>query len=111
MRREDRRAALAAYKQRKPPAGIYAVRCTVSGRCWVGSARDLDAVRNRHWFALRLGSNRHTGLQQAWRDHGEAAFAFERVEVLSQDLADWQRDQALKDRLVFWLAEMKAEAI
>ena len=111
MKKEERRAAIAAYKQRKVPAGIYAVRCTASGRCWVGSARDLDAARNRHWFALRLGSNRHAGLQAAWCDHGEAAFAFERVEVLSADLADWQRDQALKDRLAFWLARMEAEAI
>ena len=111
MKREERRAAVAAYKERKAPAGIYAIHCTGSGECWVGSARDLDAVRNRHWFALRLGSSRHTGLQQAWRDHGEAAFAFERVEVLSADLADWQRDRALKDRLAFWLARMEAEAI
>ncbi len=111
MKREDRRAALAAYRERKPPAGVYAVRCIASGRCWVGSARDLDAARNRHWFALRLGSSRHASLQQAWRDHGEAAFAFERVEVLSNDLADWQRDRALKDRLAFWLTELKAEAI
>lgn len=111
MKKDERRAAIAAYKERKVPAGIYAVRCIASGECWVGSARDLDAVRNRHWFALRLGSGRPASLQEAWRDHGEAAFAFERVEVLSDDLADWQRDHALKDRLAFWLARMEAEAV
>jgi hypothetical protein len=31
MNGEDRKAAVAAYKKRKPAAGIFAVRCATSG--------------------------------------------------------------------------------
>src|SRR5262249_18716115 len=35
MDREDRRAAIAAYKERKPAWGVYAVICTATGEVWV----------------------------------------------------------------------------
>ena len=111
MNREDRRAAIAAYKQRKIPAGIYAIRCAATGQCWVGSARDLGTIHNRHWFALRQGGSRHRDLQEAWRRHGEASFTFERVETFDEDLKDYVRDRALKERLQFWKSELRAEAI
>ena len=111
MNREDRRAAMAAYKERKPPAGVYAVRCSETGQCWVGSSRDLDAVENRHRFGLRQGGHPHRGLQEAWRRHGEGAFTFDRIEVFDADLKDYQRDRALKERLQVWKTELKAETI
>ncbi len=111
MKREDRRAAIAAYKERKAPAGVYAIRCAATGQCWVGSARDLGTIENRHWFGLRQGGHPHRDLQEAWRTHGETSFSFARVEVLKDDLKDYERDKALKERLAFWKAELKAEAI
>jgi hypothetical protein len=32
----DRKAAVAAYKERKSACGIYALRCGPSGEVWVG---------------------------------------------------------------------------
>lgn len=108
MTREDRRAAIAAYKERKTAAGIYAVRCTATGACWVGGSRDLAAVENRLRFSLAQGGDVHRDLQEAWRHHGAAGFAFERVETLADDLKDWQRDAALKERLAHWQAALGA---
>jgi hypothetical protein len=59
---ETRRAAVAAYKERKPRMGIYAVRCAVTGQCWVGRAMDLAKIQNRLWFTLRMGNNTHRTL-------------------------------------------------
>ncbi len=77
----------------------------------MGAARDLGTIENRHWFGLRQGGHPKRSLQEAWREHGEASFRFERVEVLKDDLKDYERDQALKERLAFWKAELKAETL
>lgn len=79
MRHEDRKAAVAAYKERKAAAGIYLVRCLASGERWAGQAPDLSTIWNRVWFTLRHGSHRARSLQEAWNTHGEAAFAFEEL--------------------------------
>ena len=47
MRGEQRKAAIAAYKERKVVAGIYAVRCSATGQCWAGAAPDLSTVETR----------------------------------------------------------------
>lgn len=85
MNEEDRKAAVAAYKERKVEAGIYAVKCTASGQVWVGSAPDLSTIQNRIWFTLRQGHNSHRSLQEAWTAHGGVAFTFEDVERLADD--------------------------
>ena len=57
MQSTDRKAAVEAYKERKTVAGIYVVRCAASGEQWVGQAPDVETIRNRLWFTLKLGSN------------------------------------------------------
>jgi hypothetical protein len=49
----DRKAAIAAYKERKTAVGIYVVRCEATGEAWVGQALDLEKVPNRIWFTLQ----------------------------------------------------------
>jgi hypothetical protein len=111
MKREDRKAATAAYKERAKPAGIYALRCAPTGQCWVGRAPDLETVRNRLWFTLRLGNNPHRALQAAWREHGADAFAFEELERLDEDTPEISRERILKDRLAHWRETLDAAAI
>ncbi|MET4040164.1 hypothetical protein ABIC03_001849 [Bradyrhizobium sp. RT6a] len=43
----DRKAAIAAHKERKTVAGVYVVRCAASGEAWVGQAPNLDTIQNR----------------------------------------------------------------
>lgn len=107
----DRREALAAYKERKVMAGIYAVRCKVTDQLWLGKAPDLSTIQNRLWFTLRHGSNPHRSLQEAWTLHGPDAFAFEVVESLSEDDLQSGRDRALKARLGHWVTAWGGTAI
>jgi hypothetical protein len=111
MKGEDRKAAVAAYKERKAIAGIYALRCVPTGQRWAGRARDLGTVQNRLWFTLRQGSNPHRSLQAAWREHGAESFAFEEIERLDDEAIAYVRDRILKDRLAHWCATLGAEAI
>ena len=111
MRGEERKAAVSAYKERKIDAGIYAVRCTLSGEIWVGSAPDLRTIQNRLWFTLRQGSSSHRALQDAWTTHGAEAFTFEVVERLDEKEAVYGRDRLLKGLLLQWADKLQAVRI
>lgn len=111
MQGNERKAAVAAYKERKVVAGIYAVRCVPTGACWVGRAPNLEKIQNRVWFSLRQDSHPHRDLQAAWREHGPDAFTFEIVEQIDDEEAAYLRERILKERLAHWLSELKAQAI
>ncbi len=111
MERDRKKALIAAYKERKPAVGIYAVTCQAGGACWVGRTPNLDTVENRLWFTLRQGSNPHRGLQAAWAEHGADAFHFEKLEQLKDDIGALTRERLLKERLAHWAAARQATVI
>jgi hypothetical protein len=98
-----RKAEVAAFKERKAAAGIYVVRCAASGERWVGRAPDLDTVWRRLTFELGLGGCRIATLQAAWRTHGAAAFRFDVLERIDEEI-DYIRDKKLAARLAHWRA-------
>ena len=100
----DRKAITAAYKERKRPAGIYAVRCAATGETWIGESRQVDSHRNRLWFSLKNGSYPIRTLQAAWIQYGEQLFDFEVLEHLDDDLTPYLQQKALRERLDFWRA-------
>ena len=108
MKLIERKAAIAAYKERKPAFGVYAVICTATGTAWVGKSRHLDTQRNGLWFALKQGTSPHATLQAAWRTHGEAEFRFEELERLREDFSELGRLDELKRRQSLWLARLDA---
>ena len=107
----DRKAAIAAYKERKTIAGIYVVRCAATGESWVGQAPNLGTIQNRIWFSLRQGNHPCRSLQAAWNAHGEAGLALGECERLEDEESSYVRNALLKERMLHWLAELKAEAI
>lgn len=109
--KENRKAALAAYKERKSVAGVFAVRCGAADTVWVGGAPDLDKIQNRLWFQLKMGGCPHRSLQAAWNAHGAESLAFEIVEPLEDEELAFARATALKARVAHWVAAMRAEAI
>ena len=107
----DRKAATAAFRERKPQPGIYAVRCESAGALWLGQAADMTNVQNRHWFALRMGSHTNRAMQAAWASHGEAAFSLERLEILPEDATGSALASQLRDGLKRWRAKLSAPAV
>ena len=106
MKTIDRKAAVAAYKKRKAPAGIYTLTCAAAGKRWIGHAPDLDALPNRLWFTLRMGSHRSADLQAVYDSHGQDGISIERVEVFAED--DQPEGAALKERLASWRHRLAA---
>jgi hypothetical protein len=111
MKREDKKAAVAAYKERKGEAGIFVVRCSANGQNWVGGAPDLSTIWNRVSFALRQGAGAPASLRAAWREHGPESFAFEPLEALTDEQLIFGRERMLKERRAHWCEALKAEAI
>jgi len=108
MTTRSRKEALADYKRQAPSQGVYAVRCTASERVWVGASPNLHAARNREWFLLRHGDHRDRPLQDAWREFGEDAFAFEVLDTLDEDVAPVLAPEVLKEKRREWAARLGA---
>ncbi len=108
MDRAQRKAAIAKYKERDDAIGIFAVRGVVSGETWVGSTLNLDTIKNRIWFGLRMGNATNGDMQRAWTEHGGDSFAFEVLERLDPDEPTFVRDSQLKERAAHWRGMLKA---
>jgi hypothetical protein len=104
----SRKDAIRAYKERPPNMGAFAIRCVPDNRCWVGTSRNLTAAQNSAWFSLRMGMHRNRDLQAAWTTHGEAAFEFEIVEKLDEDIAPMAVADVLKEKLRVWAERLQA---
>lgn len=98
------------YKEQKPVAGIFAVRCVPSGEAWVAKAPDIAKRQPGLWFQLGMGSFPGRSLQAAWNAHGEAAFVFEVLEEVT-DENELLIPALLKDREAHWRKELNAAAL
>ncbi|HVN93578.1 MAG TPA: GIY-YIG nuclease family protein [Terracidiphilus sp.] len=106
--KEARKEAIRQFKEQKPDAGIYAVRCTVTGRLWVGATKNLDATKNRVWFCLRNGLSLDKPPQDEWDANGELAFQYEIVDRFDKDLHPLEVDELLKKKLAHWATKLGA---
>ena len=107
----SRKAIVAAWKERKSQAGVYAIHCAASGETWAGAVPDLATIQNRIWFTLRQGGRAHRSLQAAWTAHGADAFRFEIVERLPEEELAYVRDRQLRASLERWAAQLGATRI
>ena len=106
-----RKAAIAAYKERKPIAGVFVIRCKTSSETWVGQTPNLEKIQNRIWFSLRQGSHTCRSLQSAWTAHGPDSLTFEECERLEEEKTAYIRDALLKERVLHWRSQLHAEAV
>ena len=111
MDREDRKAAVTAYKERESASGVYAVLCTATGAAWVGCSNHVDTRRNGLWFELRLGTSRYASLQAAWTKHGEGEFRFEELDRLRPDFPKLSRPDELDKRAALWRERLAASSL
>jgi len=107
----SRKELVRQFKEIKVLAGIYAVRCAATGRVWVGPSRNLGATKNGLWSGLRAGMHRETSLQTEWNAHGEQAFEYEALEVLSEDVHALNVFGVLKEMKSVWVARLNAEPL
>ncbi len=103
MDRQSRREAIRDFKERKVQRGVFAVRCAPTGQVWVAASRNLAQQQNAIWFGLKAGGYVNREAQAAWTAHGEAAFAFEVLEVFDdEEMTPIGRADLAKARLAHW---------
>lgn len=100
----DRKAALRAYKQRRPRPGIYAVRHVASGRTWPDSSPNLDTTRNGLWHCLEDGRHLDKGLQAEWNLCGPDAFEYVILETIDEEMSPLVLKETLKSLKAEWVA-------
>jgi group I intron endonuclease len=64
-----------------PERGAYAIQCS-DGRAYVGSSVDIKRRWKLHRWKLRTGRHENRGLQKAWLEMGELAFALVVIECV-----------------------------
>lgn len=111
MKTPDRKASIAAYKERKRNAGVFAVHCQPSGETWVGSAPDLGTIQNRIWFTLKHGGTGNAGMKAAYAAHGEAGLRFEILETIDDEADDYIRGKILASRAAHWREKLAGQPL
>jgi hypothetical protein len=106
--KESRKESIRKFKEQKPLLGAYAVRCTATGRVWVGVSRNLNATKNGCWFTLRNGSHQEKSMQADWNAHGEPTFQYEILDGRENDLHPLEIDDLLKEKKRDWMARLDA---
>jgi hypothetical protein len=110
MKTLDRKAAVAAYKERKTRIGAFAVRAA-DGQVWVGESTHVDTQKNGLWAGLRMGGSPFRTLQAAWKAQGANAFTYEVLEALPDDTSDLMRKSALKALADGWRERLGAQKL
>jgi group I intron endonuclease len=98
----DKRDSKREYKETTQPMGVFQIRNLTNGKVWIGSSLNLEAIFNRHRFALGAGSHQNKALQADWKIFGADQFAFEVLEELEpRQNADRRSELAALENL--WL--------
>jgi hypothetical protein len=103
--KSDRKEATREFKERKPSPGIYALRCSATGRTWIDSCPNLTAAQNSQFFQLRQNLHRNKELQSEWNTQGESTFTFEVLETLPDDTPSLNLRDLLTQRKQAWAAQ------
>lgn len=107
----DKRTIRREFKERTSPKGVFSFRCLTTGETWVGGSSHLDTERNSLVFQLKAGLHMKPRLQQAWRTHGEDAFAFEILEQIEEDVPSIGLKDLLRDCAEHWRSRLEAEKL
>lgn len=107
----DRKALIRAYKQRRPPMGVYRIRNTITGHALVAASTDLPSMLNRHRAQLGMGGHSSRTLQADWAEHGPGSFVFEILDTLTPpEQADYNPTDDLTVLEDLWLEKLSLDA-
>lgn len=90
--------------------GVYRIKFTPHDIAYIGFGIDLTARINRHKAELKFGTHQNRELQAAWNLAGEAAFAFEVLDLLDhQEDAQTNPAEELPVLLEMWIRKLEQE--
>lgn len=93
---------MSCYSAEMIISGIYCITNSISGRVYVGSARDTKQRWGAHRYKLARGTHHSPAFQRSWNKHGAAAFTFEILEIVEDRSLLFEREQCWMDMLKSW---------
>jgi len=107
----DRKAAIAAYKERKNLRGGF--RHPLQGLAPDMGRPDTQSGKDPEPDLVHAAPGSHTcrTLQAAWTAHGPDSLTFEECERLEEEETSYIRDALLKERALHWRSQLNAEAV
>ena len=78
-------------------SGIYAIRNSLNGKMYIGSASDICSRIYIHKRDLRVSKHHSIHLQRSWKLHGENSFEFFLVELVENVSCLLEREQYWMD--------------
>ena len=94
--------------------GVYAIRNIVTGKVYIGSSVSLDDRKKTHIYKLRCNKHHCSYLQNSWNKHGEKAFVFESIKLVSDihSLRDAEQEQInyYKDKKLLYNTSFDVQA-
>lgn len=85
MDRSQKKAALAAYKARRPEMGVIALRCEATGETFLGISQDIPAGINGIRAKLGFGFHPNRHLLELWKQYGPEGFTFSTARALKYE--------------------------
>jgi hypothetical protein len=104
----DKKEIRRQYKETIQPMGVCRITNLANGKIFIESSKNLNAIFNRNLFQLRGGLHMNEGLQQDFKQYGEAKFSFDIVDRLEPKEGqgyDYSRD--LKALEEIWLEKLQ----
>lgn len=84
MEQSRKKELIAAYKQRTPTGGVYAIACPPAGKVLIKGDFDLQGAENRFRFAVSTDSCVVPALKEDWKQFGGKSFEFSILEEIKQ---------------------------
>lgn len=108
----DRTEIKRTYKETGPPMGIYKITNRITDHVFLGRAKNLNAIINRHRFELEMKNHKIPELQEAWNRSGEQDIVFEIIDKLDPKTElgyDYSEDLLELEKL--WIEKLTSEGM
>jgi group I intron endonuclease len=83
-------------------SGIYIIKNIIDGKVYVGSAKDFNKRKLRHFNDLKKNKHSSIKLQRAYNKYGESNFIFEEIERFEYSIE-------IKDREQYWIEKLNSK--
>ncbi len=99
MDKDRKRELIQQYKQTRPLMGILIIQSSISNKCCLQTAKNMNGAINGTRFRLDTGTYVNKELQKEWKEFGSENFKIEVLEYLEYDKdeskTDYSEDLAL----------------
>lgn len=82
-------------------SGIYIIKNTLNGKCYIGQAKSIGDRWYTHKSSLSRGKHHSRYLQASWNKYGQDAFVFQVLEYVKLD------KELLTQKEQYWINKLK----